>query len=311
MISYGWWVAILISVSVAQAREIPFYRALESTYPSGQTDIERLNRTTLSKKTQDWVQIEWESAFGVLQQGWLPKEELKTSEKLSLQLDSQSASGWRLTSQKKSTVHKLPQAQSPGFATLEKLTPVRIIGEHQTVWALSFEKSHGFVWWIDTDELNLYQVTIKSKPQEVTTADIFKRKLYDLSSHPEDINFQVASSEGIFLTRDGKFWSPIARFNKSNLPVVFSAKGTLFVGGFRSLDDGQTFTPTLRWDRIASQVIRTTKKNPGPLKILDLENFESSVLMTLGIGAQNTVKLISKDEGLNWEIFTSKNASAF
>src|SRR5690606_27209355 len=146
-----------------------------------------------------------------------------------------------------------------------------ILAEHPTKWNLSFQKKHGFVWWVNTLELKTLQVTIPSTGKELTTAELLSRKLFDMASHPENPNFQVASSRGVFLTENGQTWQSIDQFKKNNLPVVFSSKGTLFVGAYRSEDNGRTFTPILRWDHVASQVINTTRNSPSSLRILELD----------------------------------------
>lgn len=134
-------------------------------------------------------------------------------------------------------------------------------------------------------------------------ADLLKRKLYDLASFPQNPSIIIASSSGIFLTSNGKSWHKLTSFGDNNFPVLFSTKGTLFVGGYRSDDFGKSFKPLYKWDTLASLIIQATKQSPYTVRVEKWEEYENHLIMTVDVGNSTNVRLLSKDDGATWSAY--------
>lgn len=274
--------------------DIPVFMSTESRFASGILPIEKLGTNRLDSKSQEWAKVTWKTTE-TSKTGWVLKRHLKSVP---------DSSDWSVTVPNQLAVRILPQMNADIIEILPKLTPVQSIQNVIIKWNLSWTKEHGSVWWNNKEELP--EPIEINKPKILSSEEIFKREIYDMASHPHNENIKIVSAKGVFLTRDNQSWQKIAFFENQNLPVIFSANGTLFVGQYKSEDVGKNFTFTFKWDVIASKVIQHLKKSPHTIRLLSYEPHPENsqhLLMQLNIGYKKRVKLFSEDDGLNWEVY--------
>ena len=159
-----------------------------------------------------------------------------------------------------------PQLRSR--VTLESISAVR--------WVMSSIDGHGDVWW--KREIFKEPPVRNLEKEHLSFEDILKKDLFSLSfvsgnslrgqknssgiSQRSSPISGLASSHGVFKTKDGQRWDRINEFGDENLPVCIHPDGIWFVGSFRSFDQGQTFEPFLRWDLLA-EIIQNELKRPA------------------------------------------------
>lgn len=79
-------------------------------------------------------------------------------------------------------------------------------------------------------------------------------------------------------------WAKLDFFKNENWPVCIT-KNVWYVGAFRSLDEGKTFEPFIRWDYLSYLVSTELQANPKFFKILNMESVspkEVKIHMDLG-----------------------------
>ena len=143
-------------------------------------------------------------------------------------------------------------------------------------------------------------------PQRVITTDqLFNRKVFDVASTQ---GLMLASANGIFRSYDGISWEKFNFFENKNFPLAISPSGKIYVGPYRSIDDGQSFRQYIRWDLVFTALKVNGIHAVSELSIQNIEfsNNSSHVLkMTLQMGRDwskklRLTKVISYDEGLSW-----------
>lgn len=139
----------------------------------------------------------------------------------------------------------------------------------------------------------------------ITTDQLFARKIFDMASQER---VMWASANGIFRSFDGNLWEKLLPFKEQDFPLVISPSGKLYVGPYRSLDDGRSFQQYIRWDLVFNALKGNGIHSVSELRMKDLEFLNQSdrtLKMTLHIGRdwKKKVKLaqvISYDEGASW-----------
>lgn len=127
--------------------------------------------------------------------------------------------------------------------------PIDLIKPKSKEWIESNLPGHGRVFWKrDVDE---WRDPEEIKPMILSTEGILKRSITSVGFHPKEAQFGLASAEGIFMTRDGFIWEQLPFFERKNYPVAVSDEGHLFVGPYRSTDQGISFFPYLKWESIS------------------------------------------------------------
>lgn len=170
-------------------------------------------------------------------------------------------------------------------------------------WAQSRIKEHGDVWWKKSD-LGEVQRTIASKNDDVlTTEDLLKKEIFSIAFESKDSLRGLVSCEGIYRSEDGKTWKKIPQFGQQNYPVSIHPNGTWFVGSFKSADYGRTYSPFIRWDRIA-KAIENSKviTHPRYLKLTEIKPMpHSRVQISIDTGVMK-VHLESLIGDINWSV---------
>lgn len=141
---------------------------------------------------------------------------------------------------------------------------LEIVDLEPSRWVVSRLADHGEIWWKKLRSTQANQ-TVKTL-SELTGTGVFSS---DISN--ESPNKGLISSNGIYRTEDGMTWTKIDFFKNENWPVCIT-KNVWYVGSFRSLDDGKTFEPFIRWDYLSYLAVSELQLNPKFFKILKIES---------------------------------------
>lgn len=130
-------------------------------------------------------------------------------------------------------------------------------------WNISKLSDHGEVWW---KKLRSMTTVFETKTlSELATKGIYSSDLASGSS-----TRGLVSAQGIYRTVDGLNWTKIDLFGNENWPICIT-KTAWYVGSFRSLDDGKTFEPFIRWDYLSYLVTNEYQVTPKFFKITKME----------------------------------------
>ncbi len=154
---------------------------------------------------------------------------------------------------------------------------LEIVDLEPSRWVVSRLSEHGEVWWKKLRPTQNSQ-SVKTLG-ELTSSGIFSS---DMSN--ESPTRGLISSNGIYRTEDGMTWAKLDFFKNENWPVCIT-KNVWYVGAFRSLDEGRTFEPFIRWDYLSYLVSTELQANPKFFKILNMESVspkEVKIHMDLG-----------------------------
>ena len=145
-----------------------------------------------------------------------------------------------------------------------------------------------------------------SVPQKVITTDqLFSRKIFDVASAK---GLMLASANGVFRSHDGISWEKFPFFGDKNFPLAVSPSGKIYVGPYRSINDGKSFDQYIRWDLVFNALQANGIRAVSELSIKDIEflnNSSYTLRMTLQMGRDwskkvRLTKVISYDEGVSW-----------
>ncbi len=158
------------------------------------------------------------------------------------------------------------------------------IGDHKAHrWALSVLEGHGTVWWrLEEPEI----AAVNEATHQITTEQLMKREVsaFALASKTSK---GLASANGIFRTEDGKTWKEVPLFEGKNYPVAVHPDGIWYVGNYRSFDEGKTFEPYIKWDKLAERIQGGIHKAPRHLRIAQIEPLPNSrIRILVDTGAQ-------------------------
>jgi hypothetical protein len=161
-------------------------------------------------------------------------------------------------------------------------------------WVVSKIAEHGEVWWkkLRPTAMNTQAKTLT----ELTSQGIFSSDIAN-----DKPTRGLISSKGIYRSEDGVMWEKIEFFKDENWPVCVT-KNVWYVGSFRSLDDGKTFEPFIRWDFLSylmTTEIQTTAKFFKILKMESLGSKEIKILMDVG---PKKVTFIYDSYATTWKI---------
>lgn len=151
----------------------------------------------------------------------------------------------------------------------QNLTILKIDSEK---WSISSLKGHGQVYW----RRNTAVQTISpmrsplADSEGLTTEELLKREVTSASFHPKNPNVGIASSQGIYLTTDGKFWKRLTQFKNQSHAVLIDAQSVLYVGAMRSFDFAKSFSPFLRWENVSQLIEQKNRKPSNQMRISQL-----------------------------------------
>lgn len=181
-------------------------------------------------------------------------------------------------------------------------TPLKILSTQSLRWGQAKLSDVGEIWW-PMHELaeEEKEPTIK---EELTTSELFKRKLFDMASSPVIRSLKFASAQGIYRTTDGTKWTKIPYFHDKNFPIAISGAGVVFVGPYLSDDHGETFEQWIRWDKLVAALKRYPNLSAQKIQIHEIHPEDPAgkkVKLKLGIGEEFLVTVATHDQGQTWE----------
>lgn len=137
-------------------------------------------------------------------------------------------------------------------------------------WGVSQLPGHGEVFWKDDGSMD-GSTSLATAKGSIPFTEILKKPIFSVSFHPANPRFGVIAAEGIFMTTDGLNWRKISMFDSDNLPVAISADHEIFVGHFRSQDQGRSFHPYLKWEQIAAMMENKQKHGARILRLVKIQ----------------------------------------
>lgn len=177
---------------------------------------------------------------------------------------------------------------------------VEIKKQNAHIWGLSDINGHGEVWWKMKDLL--LEEKKSNSNLTISTETLLKQEIYSISFQSKNSLKGIVSSNGIYKTDDGQTWTLIPQFGRKNHPVSIHPNGTWFVGSFKSTNEGKTFEPFIRWDKIAKVIENTYHRNPRIMMITQIDALpDSKVVIHVDTG-KGKVKLTSQLDSNNWDI---------
>ncbi len=194
----------------------------------------------------------------------------------------------------------VPFADPNGKAAyLETLT---LLDSRLEDWGRVALRDDGEVWW-PMNERILEPGEAAPRPVLLTTAELFRRKIFDMASLQGPKTLQIAAANGIFRTWDGKTWQRVDLFRDQNHPLAIAPAGRLFVGPYVSEDDGRTFREYIRWDNLVRTIRLRWELNEHKVRILEVKPNDAKgtrIELALDIGLKNKVHVLSDDDGRTW-----------
>lgn len=138
-------------------------------------------------------------------------------------------------------------------------------------WGVSTLPGHGDVYWKDEGIDPQLHLKTSSVQTVVSFEEILKKPIFSVAFHPNNPRFGIIAAEGIYMTTDGLNWRKLGHFKNDNLPVAISPNHEIFVGQYRSTDQGQSFNPFLKWEQIASMLDSKSKKGSRILRLVKIQ----------------------------------------
>lgn len=162
---------------------------------------------------------------------------------------------------------------------------VQLIKPSAKDWVESVLPDHGRVFWKRGKE----DIAVGELRRDflLSSESMLQRQILSAAFHPKNPQVGLISAEGIFLTQDGFVWERLPSFEKSDYPVAINSAGELFVGPFRSQDQGKTFQPYLKWDSISAFNPPGNRHHPI-LRLMKIEPLDGSrVRLSLNNGVRS------------------------
>lgn len=180
-------------------------------------------------------------------------------------------------------------------------TTLHILNSQTLRWGQAKLQEVGEIWWpmheaSDEDRDTHFK-------EEISTSELFKRKLFDMASSPAISSLRFASAQGIYRTVNGSQWTKIPFFNDKNYPIAVSGAGVVFVGPYISEDHGETFKQWIRWDTLVKALKRYPNLSAQKLQFHEIHPEDPNgrrVTLKLGISKEFLVTLATTDQGRTW-----------
>lgn len=170
---------------------------------------------------------------------------------------------------------------------LKRNERVDILSSQPEEWLTSQLRGHGEVFW------KRPQTSSPTNPL-FNTEELLKRSIYSIAQNPKNPGQFLVSSNGVFMTLDGKNWQEFPAFKDENLPVAFGPANEIYVGSHRSLDQGKSFRPYLRWPDLIQVIHRESRLKPTSLKISGIEFLGQDLIKIKIATEERNFRLIAK-----------------
>ncbi len=137
-----------------------------------------------------------------------------------------------------------------------------------------------------------------------TSDELFNRTIFDIATSSRVKNLMFASAGGVFKsTTGGKLWEKIEVFENNNLPIAVSKNGTVYIGQYKSVDNGVSFVPYIKWDLALKAIQYQGVSNVGLLSINNisfLNDEENTFKLDLQLENNKKASIITHDGGSSW-----------
>lgn len=137
-----------------------------------------------------------------------------------------------------------------------------------------------------------------------TSDELFNRKIFDIATSSKVKGLMFASANGVFKSANGgKLWEKIEIFEDNNLPIAVSKNGTVYIGQYKSLDNGASFVPYIKWDLALRAIQYQGVSNVGLLSINNinfLNDDENTFKLDLQLENNKKASIITHDGGSSW-----------
>lgn len=158
---------------------------------------------------------------------------------------------------------------------------LEIVDLEPSRWIVSKLSEHGEVWWKKQRPSQglkprlMPDLSAVKTLSELTTSGIFASTIQSAKDNKNSKGIKgLISANGIYRTENGSTWMKIDFFKNENWPVCIS-NNIWYVGSFRSLDDGKSFEPFIRWDYLSYLMLSEYETNPKFFKILKMETLST------------------------------------
>ena len=310
-----------LTLTSVQVRQLPSWKSDSvMTLPSQ-------SRLKILKMEDTWALIEFESVGKI--SGWVDLSNLltkydfaafaMTKEQQWLPISYREGSSLIVNSGKGSP-QKIPLSQITGLLTRPDLgislvtedsknlllrQNLNILKVDAEKWSISKLSGHGEVYWRKPSNVlptAAKGLTAQEMAEGLNTEELLKREITSVSFHPQNSNLGIASSQGIYLTTDGKFWKKLSQFKNQSFAVLIDAQSLLYVGGLRSFDLGKNFSPFLRWESLSQLIEQKNKRPSNQMRISQLSIPRPGILQMevetdigkVRLAARNSVDTLSK-----------------
>lgn len=195
--------------------------------------------------------------------------------------------------------HRGVVMRASGNTGPQLLSRVEILKSTANVWAQSKLEEHGEVWW---KKSNLLIEDESKSPTTITTDELMKREIYSIAFESKDSLRGLVSSEGVYRTENGLTWTLLPFFGKQNYPVNIHPNGNWFIGSYKSVNEGKSFDPFIRWEQIAQAIESALHRNPKVLRLTQIEALPNSQVQIHVDTGVNKIKLRSSLSNLYWSV---------
>jgi hypothetical protein len=275
--------------------------------------------TTISKNTffknyqvtGQWLQVEYKNKLGFIdinhvylradfakwahhrKMGWIRTKNrenhfLRTEDQILLPLEE-------ITGLIGGTHRALMLESTPDGPQIRSLVQLKSLEGQQ--WKSSHLKGHGLVWWKKSDTSLGAAPLATEAPKTLSTEQILDKDIFSYSFVDAKSFKGLISARGVYKSNDGLTWQKIETFAGNNEPVAIIPNKGWYVGAYRSLDEGKTFEPYIRWDKMTESIVTHYSRAPLFMKILKIEGHKNNRLqLTIDAGFRKINLQSSRDQ---------------
>ena len=141
---------------------------------------------------------------------------------------------------------------------------VEMTFQNKASWTQSRLKEQGLIWWKPTES---------SSEKIYTIDDLLKKDIASVSFHPKNPLKAILSAHGVYSTEDGYHWKEMKAFKNFHGPVHYFNDIMIFIGNYRSLDQGKTFENYIQLDKLTSAIETQFGFLPKKLQVKKITTF--------------------------------------
>ncbi|MES3038627.1 MAG: hypothetical protein V4736_12040 [Bdellovibrionota bacterium] len=272
------------------------------------TRVPSLTEFVITQWKNDWLQVRWKNQLGYIHsqdligrpdfakwafvqgRGWV-KVKFRVGSQLQTE-DMEKIPLSLIRGYKPFVNRAMVIKQSEGAPPLRSI--VQMEARRTDRWNLSLLDFHGPVWW-------KANVIASSESMDISYDDLLKRNIFAFDYKSGAKPLGLISSDGIYQSADGKSWKKLATFGDQNFPVAVDPAGPLYVGSFRSDDNGKTFEPYIKWEKVYSTLQDRLNRQPPVMRLVGITPAKNSVEILVDTGIRR-MKLRSSSYRQDWQV---------